>query len=40
MQFKFFVIPIKSNDDAAEEMNRFLQGHRLFPGRRHLNLNK
>ena len=30
MQFRFFVIPIKSNDDAAEEMNRFLRGHRIF----------
>ena len=30
MQFRFFVIPIKSNDDAAEEMNRFLRGHRVL----------
>ena len=29
MQYKFFVIPIKSNDYAAEEMNRFLRGHRI-----------
>ena len=30
MQYKFFVIPIKSNDDAAEEMNRFLRAHRVL----------
>ena len=30
MQYKFFVIPIKSNDDAAEEMNRFLRAHRIL----------
>jgi hypothetical protein len=40
MQFKFFVIPFKSNDDATEEMNRFLRGHRLFPGKGHLDLNE
>jgi hypothetical protein len=30
MQLKFFVIPIKSNDGTAEEMNRFLRGHRVL----------
>ena len=30
MQFKFFVIPIKSQDGAEEEMNRFLRGHRVL----------
>jgi hypothetical protein len=29
MQFKFVVVPIKTNDNAEEEMNPFLRGHRI-----------
>ena len=28
MQYAFFVVPVKAADSAAEELNRFLRGHR------------
>ncbi len=30
MQYKFFVIPIKSYAEAEDELNRFLRGHRVL----------
>jgi hypothetical protein len=35
MQFKFFVVSIKSNDDAAEELNRFHRGHWVLVMEKH-----
>ena len=30
MQYRFFVVPAKDSSEAAEELNRFLRGHRIL----------
>lgn len=36
MQLRFFTIPVIGGDEAAEELNRFLAGHRILALDRHL----
>ena len=36
MQLRFFTIPVLGGEEAAEELNRFLAGHRILAVDRHL----
>src|SRR5258708_6077792 len=36
MQFRFFTIPVHDSGGAAEELNRFLNAHRILAVERHL----
>jgi superfamily II DNA helicase RecQ len=39
MQLRFFTIPIHAGEDAADELNRFLAGHRILAVERQFNQN-
>jgi len=36
MQFRFFTVPVLGGEAASDELNRFLNGHRILAIDRHL----